>query len=278
MFLLAALLGLLVSASLQTTTAEYKRIIESRLKLEALSFKESVELFELIDRITPQIQEPARAEFDLFRLRALDRSLREIMAYEPKDPAHQNWIVKHEDAIAYSEPAGQWLVRPGLFWALEARHRGNPAAEPIAWEAANANLPGECEGYIPCTLAVLLMTDGRYLELYPKGAHVAEALERIDYPLREIVKPGTHYAMDRRDNAELRESIEKLSAIVDRTSGPQKADILTTCGTGRTGWTRRRPGCRGGSSTTVSAAAGKTAAEDQAERDGFRVARTARRL
>lgn len=225
MLLLVVLLGFL-AAQQPVSTAEYKRIIESRLETKNPSFKDAVELFEFIDLIAPQIQGPARAEFELFRLRALDRSVSPIMSYEPQDPAQRDWLKKHEDDLAYSEPAGQWLVNAKLFWDLEARHRGNPTAEQIAWEAANTGLPGECEGYIPCTLTVLLMTDARYLELYPRGAYAAEALERIDYPLREIVKPGTPYEMDRRNNAELRASIAKLSSIIERTSGPQKADIL----------------------------------------------------
>ena len=40
----------------------------------------------------------------------------------------------------------------------------------------------------------------------------------------------------------------------------------------------RRSGRRGCSSPTVPATSGKTTAEDQAERDGFRVARTAKRF
>jgi len=70
------------------------------------------------------------------------------------------------------------------------------------------------------------MTDGRYLELYPAGTHAAQAMEHIDYPLQEIARPDTHYTMDPGDNTQLHESIVKLSAIVERTSGPLKQGIL----------------------------------------------------
>jgi hypothetical protein len=50
------------------------------------------------------------------------------MGYEPKDPAHRDWIKEHEDSLVYSEPAGQWLVRTDLYWELETRNRGNPIA------------------------------------------------------------------------------------------------------------------------------------------------------
>src|SRR5262245_48157898 len=49
----------------------YRHIIQSRLKAESLSFADASDLFQFVDRIVPQIQDPDRAEFDLFRLRAL---------------------------------------------------------------------------------------------------------------------------------------------------------------------------------------------------------------
>ena len=209
------------------STAVYRRIIQSRLKAETLSFSDASDLFHFVERITPQIQGPGRAEFDLFRLRALHRSLDQIMGYEPKDPAHRDWIKKHEDSLVYSEPAGQWLVKADLYWELETRNRGNPIAEEIAWDGATAGIPGECEGYIPCYFAVFLLSDARYLDVYPNGRHSEEAAEHIDYLLQEILKPNNPYTMDSRDFGELRESIAKLSTILDRSSILKKTTLLT---------------------------------------------------
>lgn len=206
--------------------AVYGRILRSRLQPEPLRFSEASELFLVAERVAPQVQGPARAEFDLFRLRALKRSLDEIMWEEPKDPGHQDWIRKHDQDLIYSEPAGQWLVRGDLYWELETRHRGNPIADEIAWEGATAGIPGECEGYIPCHMAVLLQSVARYLDLYPNGSHMAEALEDIDYLLEEALKPNTPYFMDSREAMELRESVAKMGRILERTSSPKKAEML----------------------------------------------------
>ena len=149
------------------------------------------------------------------------------MGYEPKDPAHRDWIKKHEDSLVYSEPAGQWLVKADLYWELETRNRGNPIAEEIAWDGATAGIPGECEGYIPCYFAVFLLSDARYLDVYPNGRHSEEAAEHIDYLLQEILKPNNPYTMDSRDFGELRESIAKLSTILDRSSILKKTTLLT---------------------------------------------------
>ena len=204
----------------------HRRVIQSRLAIEDLSFSDATDLVDYVGRLSTTMSGPDRAEFDLFRLRALARAARHIDDDEPTDSYQRNWINGHDDELFFSEPGGQWFVNAKLYWELEEKHRGNSIADQIAWEGANAGVPGECEGYIPCTLAVLLMTVGHHLELYPSGAHGVEALQYIDSPLQEIVSPNTHYTMDRRESVELRDSIAKLSAIVERTSDPLKAEIL----------------------------------------------------
>jgi hypothetical protein len=145
----------------------------------------------------------------------------------PKIQHTGDWIKKHEDSLVYSEPAGQWLVKADLYWELETRNRGNPIAEEIAWDGATTGIPGECEGYIPCYFAVFLLSDARYLDVYPNGRHAEEAAEHIDYLLQEILKPNNPYTMDSRDFGELRESIAKLSTILDRSSILKKTTLLT---------------------------------------------------
>jgi hypothetical protein len=74
---------------------------------------------------------------------------------------------------------------------------------------------------------VFLLSDARYLDLYPNGRHAEEAAEHIDYLLQEILKPNNPYTMDSRDFGELRESIAKLSTILDRSSILKKTTLLT---------------------------------------------------
>jgi hypothetical protein len=205
----------------------YRRLIQARLSIEEAAFTDAADLFTFIERVGPQLQGLDEAELHLFRLRALHQSLRGIIGYEPRDTAQQAWIKRHEEKLVYSEPAGQWLVMADLYWQLEEKYRGHPVAEQMAWEGATAGVPGECEGYIPCVFAVLLMTDGRYLELYPEGSHAAEALEHIDYPFEEILKPNAPYEMDPRESKELQASIAKLRVNLERSSDPQKTGILS---------------------------------------------------
>src|SRR6185369_16015925 len=184
------------------------------------------DLYQFVDRVAKDVAPPDRAEFELFRLRALRRSLSLIDRYDPTDPAQRDWLKKHEDDVVFSEPAGDWLVKADLYWSLEARYRGNVMAEEIAWEGANAGLAGECEGYLPCHFVAVLLTDGRYLERYPTGAHAAEAIERIGQLLTDATKPNSPYTMDSRDAGELRESIGKLTRILEGTSNSRKTELI----------------------------------------------------
>lgn len=92
---------------------------------------------------------------------------------------YQAFIRRHQDEAVYSEPAGQWMLRPEATWARQDANRATASAEAIAWEAVDNGMPGECEGYPPCELATLDALDGEYLRRNPFGAHVAVALERI---------------------------------------------------------------------------------------------------
>jgi len=138
----------------------------------------------------------------------------------------REWIKLHEARLVFSEPAGSWLVDAKAYWDLEAKHRGHPVADQIAWDGVQAGVPGECEGYIPCSLAVLSMTDAKYLDLYPKGAHAAEAVDRIDYILQEILRPNSPYTIEAGDAMEIRESVAKLTGILERSAIPRKADVI----------------------------------------------------
>src|SRR5262245_23291068 len=206
--------------------AAYLRIVRSRLKAESIGFAEATDLFRLLDRVIPGVKGSALPELELLRLRALNRSLKPIVGYEPKDPAHRDWVKQHEKDLAYNEPAGDWLVRAELYWQLEAKHRGHPMADYIAWEAASTGVPGECEGHIACYLSVIRISDGRYLELYPAGAHAAEALDHIDYLLQEATAPEKRFEIDPQEVSELGSTAVELTRILERTTDPRRAEMI----------------------------------------------------
>jgi hypothetical protein len=116
-----------------------KRSIKARLETSASSFAEASELYQLVDRMAKQVSAADRAEFELFRLRALRRSLSTIDRFEPTDPAQRAWLKKYEDEAVFSEPAGEWLVKADLYWSLEARYRGK-----VPMPDFRANVKGTC--------------------------------------------------------------------------------------------------------------------------------------
>src|SRR6185436_4079948 len=115
--------------------------------------------------------------------------------------------------------AGQWLVKSDLFWNLQKRYATLAIADQIAWEGARNYLPGECEGYIPCHLSSVNLTDGKYLKLYPKGAHVSESLDSIietleglQETLKSMEKPTVE------DRKEATPSLNELQAAITKTT------------------------------------------------------------
>jgi hypothetical protein len=125
----------------------------------------------------------AKAELSLLRLQALQKALDEHARERSGDydarPLRDGRIRADSSEVAYGEPQGQWYVTADAFWALQRRYRALPIAEAIAWEAANQQLPGECESDPTCIFGLAEMTAGRYLSLYPRGAHAPAALRKL---------------------------------------------------------------------------------------------------
>jgi multidrug resistance efflux pump len=122
-------------------------------------------------------------------------------------------------------------VKPEAFWELERKYRGTTLGDRIAWEAANALYPGECEGDEVCRFLRLQDTRGRYLGLYPKGAHAAEVLQEIKEALAPEQldasanrKGGNEY--ERQEQEALKKALAELRAAVSKAAAPEKADIL----------------------------------------------------
>jgi hypothetical protein len=70
----------------------------------------------------------------------------------------------------------------------------------------------------------LRVTVGRYLELYPRGAHINVALDRIDDLQLEALKAENIFEVDQRPT--LHSSIEALIGIVQRTNSPRSEEII----------------------------------------------------
>ena len=119
-------------------------------------------------------------------LRAL-RAVLQAVPIERRSGPHEAWLKAHDELIVYSEPAGEWLISNNLIDGVHRQYAASAAADEIAWLAVVNGLPGECEGYVPCYAASLDQLAGEYLRLHPRGAHRAEAFDRINETMRIVV-------------------------------------------------------------------------------------------
>jgi hypothetical protein len=209
----------------------YQRLAAERVANAAATFPELTELVRFLDRATKEVtRRDARAELELTRLVALARTLANMPMEDLEKPPYKSWVSEHEREIVYSEPAGQWFVRSELLWGLERKYRGLPVAERAAWEAAQTTLPGECEGYLPCYVYKESETNGRYLKLYPRGAHADAALSNLSESLGHIVEDlrgaSPVYAVPREDRPGFRRSVAGLRAQLALVPAAKKARVL----------------------------------------------------
>ena len=197
----------------------FARLARKRVGNAASNFWAMAELVGFTERVLKEVaRRESVAELELARLQALGRSLANVPTEKLEQEPYASWIREHEPLIVYSEPAGQWLVRSELLWALREKYEDLSIAERIAWEAASTSLPGECEGYLPCYLYKETVTAGRYLQLYPRGGHVETALRRIsellgnvDQDLNKTDGPAV-YEVPKEDRAEFQKTVAELRA------------------------------------------------------------------
>jgi hypothetical protein len=212
--------------------ATYVKLAAERVENAAATFPELSELVRFLERATKEVtsREPL-AELELTRLVALGRTLANIPFEGQEKPPYKPWVTEHDAEVVYSEPAGQWYVRAELLWDLEKKYRGLPVAERAAWEAAQTPLPGECEGYLPCHIYRESETSGRYLLLYPRGAHADAALANLSESLGHVVEDlrggASVFEVPREDRANFRKSLAALRAQLAQVPAAKKSGVLT---------------------------------------------------
>jgi hypothetical protein len=209
----------------------YLKLAADRLANASATFAELTELVRFLDRAAREVRaRETLAELELSRLDALARTLAAIPVERTDDPSYKSWTDERDGEINYSEPAGRWYVRAELFWNLQRKYAGLAAAERAAWQAAQTPLPGECEGYLPCYIYLETETDGRYLKLYPRGAHADAALAGIAELLGNVVEAARRgdspYEVPRADRANFRQSLARLRAQLALVPAAQKARVL----------------------------------------------------
>ncbi len=201
-------------------------IAGDRLERSGDPFEAFAELHAFLGRAAGEAATPeARARLALVRLRALDRTAGAIGFRRRHDPAALAWVEANARDLVWNEPAARWIVVADRLWELHDRSAALPAADEIAWEAARVQLPGECEGDVPCALAGLARTDLRYLERHPQGAHAGEALGNVVTVLDAAVEDprgaGLFAASPAEDLDRTRSGLEKLKALLARIDDPR---------------------------------------------------------
>jgi hypothetical protein len=210
----------------------YRSLAAERAARAGTNFAEWAELVRFLGRATKEVtRRDAHAELELARLTALARSLASFSIEDQEKAPYKAWTNEHESEIVYSEPAGQWYVRSDLYWDFQSKYKDLPVAERAAWEAAQTPLPGECEGFLPCYFVMESMTNGKYLALYPRGAHAEAALAQIAELLGQITQdlrgPNPVYEVPPADRAEFRKTAAALRAQIAAAASPKKSPLLT---------------------------------------------------
>jgi hypothetical protein len=141
---------------------------------------------DLADRLHAALANPAESAETRGRLALLwVRAMRRTLATIPntidgsKQEPYQSWLAAHEASAFYAEPAGEWILPNEALWELHDQVRQTTSADELAWQVVDNGLSGECEGYPPCYLSGIDLLEAEYLRRHPRGAHVAEAVERI---------------------------------------------------------------------------------------------------
>lgn len=209
-----------------------RRIVDVRLKAETMSFDDGVDLYNFVSGAVAGAKDRnTKGVLELLRLHALERSVAGIPYEERERPPYRDWYKAHEGEIYYHELAGVWAVRSEAFWELERKYHGTPVGDRIAWDAAQNLQPGECETDEVCQFLSHAETEGKYLSLYPDGAHASEVLKNFAETLAsEDVRKTLSGRGGDQYQAEAREAIKKalaeLRASVSKTSRPEKAAVL----------------------------------------------------
>jgi len=215
--------------------AIYRRIARSLLKSKTTSYADLTDLIRFLSRARREVKDAAtRAELELDRLLALQRAADSIPQKQEAGPEQTPvqrrqlaWARSYKGELYYNELNYAWTVNTDLFWKLQKRYRALPIAEKIAWEAARLYWVGECEGDPTCCVGDLAETLGRYLTLYPRGAHAGQGMRELVETLKAdlgLLQTPREYFGDN-GNAALT-LLAGLRAAVLRTASAHKHTAL----------------------------------------------------
>lgn len=166
-----------------------------------LAFADAVEISEFAQRAAAASKtREVKGELELGYWRAVQIALFKIPMDKINKPPYRTYYQQLGKQAIYSEPSGEYLINPDSLWKLADRYKKDAIGDAIAWQAANAFVGGECEGFIGCVSARSLLMEGEYLKRYPKGRYVQAALQDVNEVLDYV---RTEYNNQSEEGSEL---------------------------------------------------------------------------
>ena len=207
-----------------------QKIAAKYIKSTVLSFADAAQIFDFL-KSSPTGGSDLLADLQFKRLLALGIALKKIPFGKDDQNPYKDFVKTNENEIVYSEPSAEWYVRANAFWELHNQYKNLSIGEEIAWQAAQTQLPGECEGYVNCYLYNIRATDGEYLNFYPGGKYSKKALQNITYFLEPIIgdlkeKAVYSAAADISDRADFNRYLAELRKIISKVPYLEKAKTL----------------------------------------------------
>jgi len=108
---------------------------DAALKTDAPTFDQRAALVDRIDQARGTSSGETAARLALLWLRGVKWMFSSIPLAQRDGEPHNPWIRAHQDLVAWSEPAGEWILAVDVIWKLHDQYRDSEVAEPIAWIA-----------------------------------------------------------------------------------------------------------------------------------------------
>lgn len=119
----------------------------------------------------------ASASLGLRRLQVLRGALT-FLSPNAADALVLAWVGSLGDEVALTAEGHAWTVGDSAYLRLYEKHRGHPLAEEIMWTFASESDAYSCEGDFACYVEQsVVIRLAKYWSEYPRGRHVAEAVE-----------------------------------------------------------------------------------------------------
>lgn len=197
-------------------------IAQERLSKKEMLFTDWTDLYSFANQsLTQASAKTTRGWLELARLSALQGGMAQINFENEKESPYLEWLAAHQEEAYHDEISGLWLVSAEKFWNLAEQHAYTQLGDEIAWAAASAQLGGECEGDVECNLRREGMTTIAYLQRYPTGDHIAEALTGLEEVLVYLVTALKQEPDYFRVMPEMSDMMKRYIYAVSKTCGDQ---------------------------------------------------------